>query len=154
MKGHTPQYNQVFKRGTRVSAIAAISTSGVIGYDLHTGNVRGEEFHDFVRSTLIPNMNPSDGESDNSVLVMDNCSIHYVDEILDLLQSAGILVIFIPPYSPDLNPIELTFSYLKRYLQEHEEVIQVANNVTDVIKSAFEGITVDYCKKCISKCGY
>ena len=107
LKGHTPQYNQVFKRGTRISAIAAISTSGVIGYDLHTGSVR-EEFHDFIRSTLIPNMHPFDGESDNSILVMDNCSIHYVDEILELLQSAGILVIFIPPYSPDLNPIELT----------------------------------------------
>ena len=81
-------------------------------------------------------MNPFDGESDNSILVMNNCS----NEILELLQSAGILVIFIPPYSPDLNLIELTFSYLKRYLQEHEEVIQAANNVTDIIKSAFEAL--------------
>ena len=154
LKGHTPQYNQVFKRGTRISAIAAISTSGVIGYDLHTGSVQGEEFHDFIRSTLIPNMHPFNGESDNSILVMDNCSIHYVDEILELLQSAGILVIFIPPYSPDLNPIELTFSFLKQYLEEHEEVIQAANNLTDVMKSAFESIPVEYCKKWISECGY
>ena len=154
LKGHVPQCNQVFKRGTRVSAIAAISTSGLIGYDLHTGSVRGEEFIDFVRSTLIPNMNPFDGESDNSILIMDNCSIHYVDEILEILQTAGILVVFIPPYSPDFNPIELTFSYLKRYLQEHEQVIQAANNITDIIKSAFDSITVDYCTKWISKCGY
>ena len=135
----------MFRRGTRISTIAAISTSGLIGYELHTGSVRGEEFHDFVRGTLIPNMNPYDGESDNSILVMDNCSIHYVEEILALLQSAGILVLFLPPYSPDLNPIELTFSYLKRYLQEHEHIILAANNVTDVIKSAFDSITVDYC---------
>ena len=85
LKRHSPQCNQVFKRDARISAIAAISTSGVIGYDLHTGSVRGEEFHNFVRSTLIPNMNPFDGESDNSILVMGNCSTHYVDEILELL---------------------------------------------------------------------
>ena len=98
LRGQTPQCTQVFRRGTRISTIAAISSSGLIGYELHTGSVRGEEFHDFVRGTLIPNMNPYDGESDNSILVMDNCSIHYVEEILALLQSAGILVLFLPPY--------------------------------------------------------
>ena len=154
LKGQTPQCLQVFRRGTRLSAIAAISTSGLIGYELHTGSVRGEEFHDFVRGTLIPNMNSYDGEADNSILVMDNCSIHYVDEIMEQLQRAGILVIFLPPYSPDFNPIELTFSYLKKYLQEHEHIIQAANNVKDIITSAFENITEDYCTKWISHCGY
>ena len=85
-------------------------------------------------------MNPYDGEADNSILVMDNCSIHHVEEIVELLQRAGILVIFLPLYSRDFNPIELTFSYLK-YLQEHEHVIQAANSVKDVILSAFENIT-------------
>ena len=89
LKGQTPQCSQVFRRGTRLSAIAAISTSGLVGYELHTGSVRGEEFHDFVRGTLIPNMNPYDGEADNSILVMDNCSIHHVEEIVELLQRAG-----------------------------------------------------------------
>ena len=153
LKGQTPQCSQVFRRGTRLSAIAAISTSGLVGYELHTGSVRDEEFHDFVRGTLIPNMNPYDGEADNSILVMDNCSIHHVEEIVELLQRAGILVI-LPPYSPDFNPIELTFSYLKKYLQEHEQVIQAANYVKDVIVSAFENITQEYCTKWISHCGY
>lgn len=66
---------------------------------------------------------------------------------MELLQSAGILVSFISPYSSDLNPIELTFNYLKQYLQEHEEVIQAANNVTNIVKSGFESITVENCKK-------
>ena len=60
-------------------------------------------------------------------------------------KSAGILVLFLPLYSPDLNPIEPTFSYLKQYLQEHEHIIHAVNNVTDIIKSAFASITVDYC---------
>ena len=154
LKGQTPQCSQLLRRGTRTSAIAAISTTGLVGYELHTGGVRGEEFHDFVRGTLIPNMNPYDGEADNSILILDNCSIHYVDEIMEELQGAGIFVIFLPSYSPDLNPIELTFSYLKRYLQEHEHIIQATNNVKDIVTAAFDSITVDYCTKWISNCGY
>ena len=99
-------------------------------------------------------MNPYDGEADNSILIMDNCAIHHVDKILEELHSAGILVIFLPPYSPDVNPIELTFSYIKTYLQEHEHIIQAANNIKDIIKSAFDNITEDYCKKWITSCGY
>ena len=91
-------------------------------------------------------MNPYNGESENSILIIDNCSIHYVQEILTLAQTSGIFVIFLPPYSPDLNPIELTFSYVKEYLEGHEEVIQVANNLPDVMKSAFDSITIDNCK--------
>ena len=64
-----------------------------------------------------------------------------MEEIVELLRRAGILVIFLPLYSPDFNPIELIFSYLKMYLQEHEHVIQAANNAKDVILSAFENIT-------------
>ena len=99
------------------SVIAAISSTGLIGYEVHTCTcgVSGEEFYDFVRGTLIPNMNPFDGDSDNSIL--DNCSIHHVESVLTLLQQSGILVLFLPPYSPDFNPIELTFSYVKKYLQ-------------------------------------
>ena len=77
-----------------MSAIAAISTTGLVGYELHTGSVRREEFHDFIRGTLIPDMNPYDGEAENSILVLDNCSIHYVDEIREQLRSAGFLWFF------------------------------------------------------------
>ena len=42
----------------------------------------------------------------------------------------------LPPYRPDLNPIELTFSYIKQYLQKHQEIIQAANKLSDIIKSA------------------
>ena len=75
LRGQTPQFHRLHNRGVRTSVIAAISSSGLIGYELHTGGVSGEEFYDFVRGTLIPNMNPYDGDSDNSILVLDNCSI-------------------------------------------------------------------------------
>ena len=52
-------------------------------------------FFDFVRGTLLSEMQPFPAK--NSVLVMDNCSIHHVAQVEDLLESSGIVVIFLPP---------------------------------------------------------
>ena len=77
----------------------------------------GSTFYNFVRGSLIPNMNPFDGSSPKSIVVMDNCSIHHVQEVANLFQSTGILVMFLPPYSPDYNPVEEAFSFVKYYLK-------------------------------------
>ena len=100
-------------------------------YELTTGTVNadfampiyadfGTVNADFVRGSLIPNMHPFDGTSSKSIAILDNCSIHHVPEVVQLFEDAGILVIFLPPYSPDYNPIEETFSYIKYYLKQHE----------------------------------
>ena len=62
-------------------------------------------------------MHAFDGSSPRSILVLDNCSIHRVDEVLELLRPTGIVVMFLPPYSPDYNPAEEAFSYVKYYLK-------------------------------------
>ena len=54
-----------------------------------------------------------DGINPRSVAVMDNLSVHHVQEVLDLFHLAGILVLFLTPYSPDLNPMEEASSYVK-----------------------------------------
>ena len=61
---------------------------------------------------------------------------------------------FLPPYSPDLNPIEEAFSYVKAYLRKHDDLLQVIHNQTDVIESAFESITEDHCNSWIINSGY
>ena len=66
-------------------------------------------FFDFVRGSL---MHAFDGSSLRSILVLDNCSIHRVDEVLELLRSTGIVVMFLPLYNPDYNPAEKAFSYV------------------------------------------
>ena len=144
LKGETPVYHSLLVRGTRVSVITAMSVDGIVAYDLTTDTVNGEKFLDFLRATLIPEMMPHDGSNSMSILIMDNCSIHHIQEVADCV---GILVIFLPPYSPDLNPIEELFSFVKYYLKEHDEIIQALNNSpTEIIKSAFNEITPEYCK--------
>ena len=65
-----------------------------------TGTNSASNFADFVRGTLVPNMQPFNGHSKRSVAVMDNCSIHHVQFLMEIFREAGILVIFLPPYSP------------------------------------------------------
>ena len=69
-------------------------------------------------------MQSFDGSSEKkSVIKMDNCSIHHVRVVKDLLDSAGIITLYLPSYSPDYNPIELAFSSVKYYLKEHDELL-------------------------------
>ena len=78
---------------------------------------------------------------------MDNCAIYHIQDIFEYLQSVGVRAIFLPPYSPDLNPIEELFSYIKYYLKEHDEVIQALNgDLVEVVRSAFNSITPNHCK--------
>ena len=142
-------------RGKRISAIAAMSWSeGILDVDLTSGSVNGDTFYDFVCGTLIPNMHPFDGLSRNSIVVMDNCSIHHTERVRQLLDTAGILVIFLPPYSPDFNPIESAFSYVKSYLAKHDNVTDAFPNVTPLVKSGFDNISTELCQAWItqSKC--
>ena len=70
-------------------------------------------------STLIPVLNPFNGSNPLSVVIMDNASIHHVDEVTDLIEhTAQAKLIFLPPYSPDLMPLEEVFSKVKCVLKQ------------------------------------
>lgn len=56
---------------------------------------------------------------------MDNASIHHVNSVIHAINAVGALVRFLPPYSPDLNPIEYVFGELKQYLQANDSNIPV-----------------------------
>ena len=83
---------------------------------------------------------------------MDSCSVHHVNEVREVLRQAGILVLFLPPFSPDLNPLEEAFSYIKQYLRKHDELLQAIRDLTDVIMQAFQSITARHCNSWISLC--
>lgn len=145
LRGLPPVCHRFLVRGNRISAIAAICSEGLLGVELVTGTVNGDKFFDFIRGTLIPNMNAFDGSSSKSIIVMDNCSIHHVPKVIELLEDAGIVILFLPPYSPDLNPIEETFSSVKYFLQDHDEILQATDDPKIIIQSAFDNITKEQC---------
>ena len=85
---------------------------------------------------------------------MDNCSIHHVIPALDTLSDAGILTMFLPPYSPDLNPAEELFSLVKYYLKEHDEILQALKDPKPIIRAAFSSVKPEDCLGWIHHSGY
>ena len=73
----------------------------------------------------------------NSVLVVDNASIHKVDGIHELVEASGMCLMFLPAYSPDLNPIKLTFSSVKAWLRaNHDRVNQEMDSENGLVYNA------------------
>ena len=123
LKGVAPVYHRLLCCGERYNAIAAMSSTEILAVEVRRGSVNGDVFYDFLRGELFPKMQPFPGP--NSVAIMDNCSVHHVQEVKELAKQLGIVILYLPPYSPDYNPIEETFSYVKTYLRRHDELLQV-----------------------------
>ena len=84
-------------------------------------------------------MNPYPG--DNSIIVMDNARIHHDDELIALLKELGCHVVFLPPYSPDYNPIEKSFSTIKLWIKRNRDFIEACNDPIYALLVACSQIT-------------
>ncbi len=102
------------QRGKHLSVIAAMCTDGVIGTQIFEGGVNAKCFQNYMEMELCSSLLPFDGVNPRSVVILDNASIHHADsnEVIKQLEQLGVLVYFLPPYSPDLNPIEKIFQQL------------------------------------------
>ena len=86
LEGDTPTTHRFLSRGKQINTVAAICSNSLLTVDL-TESTTGEKFSDFVRGSLIPNIN---GINPQSIAVLDNCAIHHVQEVRELFQQAGI----------------------------------------------------------------
>ena len=100
------------------------------------GSFTGETYTEFIRERLIPQCTPWPGP--RSVLIMDNCAIHKKDELLPLCAEAGVILLFLPPYSPDYNPIEYSFAEFKRLLRRGVDCS--ADEIFDYIDVAMQKV--------------
>lgn len=82
----------------------------------------------------------------NSVLIMDNARIHHNNEFINIVQELGGKVEFLPPYSPDLNPIERSFSVIKSWIKRHKEFMENYNDPIHALMLACAQITSDDAK--------
>jgi len=114
--GHRAVQRYVQKRGQRWSMISVIGLDGCIAAR-PVARSNSLEFFDFVVSEVLPHMNPY--PQPKSVLILDNCAIHKAPAIQQAIEAIGCVLKFLPPYSPDLNPIEESYSALKGYLAHH-----------------------------------
>ena len=94
-----------------------MSGEGILDCKVIQGTVDGDLFYDVLQSALLPFLMPFNGVNPRSILILDNASIYHVDGIVEMINEAGALVLFLPPYSPDFNPIEEAFSKLKALIK-------------------------------------
>ena len=77
------------------------------------GTANSDTFYDFVQTHLLRPLMRFDGRNPHSVVVMDNCSIRHVQEVVTSIQEVGALVHVLASYSPDFNPIKELFAKVK-----------------------------------------
>ena len=98
--------------GENITMLASLSVSGIQAPMTVGGAVDGIVFKVYVEKVLYPTLTRGD------VVVMDNLPAHKVVGIRELIEAKGAKLIYLPPYSPDLNPIEKCWSKIKTYLRK------------------------------------
>jgi transposase len=135
---NTPAIVRVpFSRGKRVSCLAAINYKGFIGFDTTPGTFTRGKFHESFKKNILTHLKP--WPLPQSIVIMDNAKIHAYPELYEMIHSVGAKLIFLPPYSPELNPIEICFSLLKRYVQKH-------------FSASFRKYPVETLEVCLKRC--
>ena len=79
--------------------------------------VDGEIFSQFIELNLLPLLLPLNGSNPNSIVVMDNASVHYNSKVAELIQSVGALLVYLPPYNPDLRKLFLRLSSFSKQMR-------------------------------------
>lgn len=151
LRGKPPKSCNLLIRGERLSVITAMNSEGILALKVVRGTVDGSEFVDFIQRHLLPVLLPFNGLNDNSVVIMDNCSVHHVPQVKSMITQSGALIHFLPPYSPDLNPIEECFSKVKSQLKSIHMICQ--DDLETNILAAFTSVTPDDCRGWISDSG-
>ena len=140
MRGRPAVNHSLLVRGERISAIACISLHGLLVVKTVKGTSNGDTFYDFVQENLLPYLMPFDGVNPHSVVVLDNYTIHHITEVKSMLEEIGVLVHFLPPYSPDFNPIEEAFSKVKTHLDNDGNT-----DIETLLLTSFTSITSQDC---------
>ncbi len=151
LRGRPVRCQKLLVRGVRVSVIAAMTIEGVLDLKVVQGTVTGEIFTDFVQRQLLPHLMPFDGTNGNSIAVLDNCSVHHVPGV-EAIEEVGAIIHFLPPYSPDFNPIELLFSKVKSALRAMELELSATQDIESIVLAAFCTVTPEDCKAWIRSC--
>ena len=154
LRGIRPVKRRLLVRGVRYSTIPVMSINGIEDVLITEGTINGDRFSYFIRTCLLPLLQPFNNLNPMSVVIMDNASIHHTENNVQLIENTGARLLFLPPYSPDLNPLEQVFSKVKAICKENEALLQVCSSPRSYIAIAFSMISTDDSFNFIKHCGY
>ena len=117
--------------------LSSIRLDGEMACTTFQGGTTGDKFLTYLKDVLIPPLRPGD------IVVMDNLRTHHIQAVCELLHDAGADVLYLPPYSPDLNPIEKLWSKVKAILRKLR--VRSPDALDDAIRSALSSASaLDY----------
>jgi transposase len=128
------------------TVVAALRADGITAPLVLDGAINGESFLAYVRQFLAPALRPGD------VLVMDNLPSHKVAGVREAIEAAGATLRYLPPYSPDLNPIEQVFAKLKALLRS--EAARTVEALWAAIGRLLARFPPAECARYLAHCGY
>ena len=126
--------------------IAALRLTGLGAPAVFDGPIDSPTFLAYIEQVLVPTLRSGD------IVVLDNLAAHKQPEVQTAIEQVGALVRFLPPYSPDFNPIELAFAKLKAFLRAARP--RTFEQVCRLIAIALELFTPDECAAYARHCGY
>jgi len=126
--------------------VAGLRLSGMDAPMVIDGPINGESFLAYVRQVLIPTLRPGD------VVIMDNLGSHKGAAVREAIEAAGASLRFLPPYSPDFNPIENAFAKLKALLRKL--AARTRDALWVAVGAAIDAFTPDECRNYFSAAGY
>ncbi len=151
LRGRAPRGERLIGRAPHghwktTTLIAALGIAGVRCATVVDGAVNGDVFHAFVEQVLVPELRPGD------VVVMDNLSSHKRARTRALIEGAGARLEFLPPYSPDLNPIEMVFAKIKHLLRSLG--CRTVDLLWRSMQSVLDRVSPSDAAGCFRHCGY
>ena len=126
--------------------MVALTPNGLLAAMTVSGAVNGDVFAAYLSQVLGPTLVPGD------VVVLDNLPAHKVAGLAELVEARGARLLYLPPYSPDFNPIERAFSKLKTWLRTAQARTREA--LESVIQAAMDWVTEQDAKNWFDHCGY
>jgi len=126
--------------------VAGLRTSGMVAPMVLDGPINGELFQAYVDQVLVPELRPGD------IVVMDNLGSHKGAGVREAIEAAGASLLYLPPYSPDFNPIENAFAKLKAMLRKASE--RTVEGLWSAIGRIIDTFTPAECANYFTAAGY
>jgi transposase len=128
------------------TVIAALRLDGVGAPAVFDGPIDQPSFLAYVEQVLVPTLRRGD------VVVLDNLAVHKQPAVRAAIEQVGAHLRFLPPYSPDFNPIELAFAKLKAFLRAARP--RTFDHVNALVATALTLFTATECRNYVRHCGY